>query len=80
MPNLVFVTGSDSPVGTALRTRPNPPVRYFDLRRQAQDVSIRETVATAVKGCCDIVHLAVVSQVTWGEHDPALCWELSRLA
>lgn len=76
----ILVTGSHGLVGTALthalRAR-DVEVSGLDLRgrgAEAGDVRDAARVQRAVERCDGIVHLAAVSRVIWGEHDPALCW------
>jgi UDP-glucose 4-epimerase len=51
-------------------------ITVLDVRDPVQrgDVRNAQCIARAVGGCVGIVHLAAVSRVIWGEHDPALCW------
>lgn len=76
----ILITGSGGLVGTALaatlRSRGHA-VRTLDLRDPTStghgDVRDPEAVRRRVSGCVGIVHLAAVSRVIWGEHDPVAC-------
>lgn len=76
----VLLTGSCGLVGRALARRfeaEGVRVAGLDLRAAGADqgdVCDPASVARALRGCDGVVHLAAVSRVVWGEHDPDLCW------
>jgi UDP-glucose 4-epimerase len=76
----ILITGSHGLVGAAMQrvlTGAGHRVRCLDLRAPAGaglgDVLDGEALQEAVDGCDGILHLAAVSRVIWGEHDPGLC-------
>jgi UDP-glucose 4-epimerase len=80
MPSRILLTGSHGLVGTALSAElrsAGHEVVPLDLRAHGPargDVRVPEDLRRASAGCTGIVHLAAVSRVVWGEHDPELCW------
>ncbi|MHA7776720.1 NAD-dependent epimerase/dehydratase family protein [Roseibium sp. M-1] len=72
----ILVTGSSGLIGAALverLTALGQPVRGYDIACGPQDTVDAGAVNEAVQGCGGIIHLAAVSRVLWGEHNPALC-------
>ena len=76
----ILITGSKGLVGRALRAaleaRGNE-VTGLDLLgsgNEEGDVREPQRVREAIAGCHGVVHLAAVSRVVWGEHDPDRCW------
>lgn len=52
----------------------------FDLADKSGDICNESAVEKAIANCNGVVHLAAVSRVIWGEHDPLKCWETNALA
>ena len=81
MNSRILITGSEGLVGSALRVALEArgiDVVGLDLRGpRGEDGDVRDArrVRAAVAGCHGIVHLAAVSRVVWGEHDPEGCWD-----
>lgn len=79
----IGITGSEGLIGTALTKAlldRGIVVRRLDLRVPIGqpgrgDVLDRESVEMLARNCDGVVHLAAVSRVIWGEHDPRLCWD-----
>jgi len=72
----ILVTGSSGLVGAALverLTALGQPVRGYDIAAGPQDTQDTGALQAAVHGCGGIIHLAAVSRVLWGEHNPGLC-------
>lgn len=74
---MLLITGSQGLIGRALvrtsRARGEQAIG-FDLRNHpAEDVRDAEALARAALDCRGIIHLAAVSRVIWGEHDPVRC-------
>ena len=76
----ILITGSEGLVGGELRTvleARGAEVVGLDLLgngREHGDVRSLPRVRDALGGCDGVVHLAAVSRVLWGEHDPEGCW------
>ena len=76
----ILITGSEGLIGRALRTAleaRGAEVVGLDLLgtgREHGDVQSLPQVRDSVGGCDGVVHLAAVSRVIWGEHDPEGCW------
>lgn len=77
----ILVTGSSGLIGTAvcavLESR-GVEVRRFDIADRQNgfgDILAPTDLDVAMKDCTGIVHLAAVSRVIWGEHDPEKCRE-----
>jgi dTDP-glucose 4,6-dehydratase/UDP-glucose 4-epimerase len=76
MSHPILVTGSSGLIGAALvekLTMLGHPVRGYDIAAGPQDTLDAGAVQEAVQGCGGIIHLAAVSRVLWGEHNPGLC-------
>ncbi|WP_329312327.1 NAD(P)-dependent oxidoreductase [Streptomyces sp. NBC_01278] len=73
----VFVTGSHGLIGSALSERlradGHEVVGYDIAADRRHDVVDPHALASAMAGCSGVVHLAAVSRVIWGEHDPGAC-------
>ena len=75
----ILITGSEGLIGRALRAAleaRGAEVVGLDLLgtgREHGDVRSLRRVRDAVDGCDGVVHLAAVSRVLWGEHDPEGC-------
>ena len=76
----ILITGSSGLVGSALAPvleQLGADVRLLDLVAvgDAQgDVRDLDRIHSVVDGCDGVIHLAAVSRVIWGEHQPDLCW------
>ena len=76
----ILLTGSEGLIGSALREALEAcgqEVTGLDLRgtgSEAGDVRNARQVRDAVADCRGVIHLAAVSRVLWGEHDPERCW------
>ena len=76
----ILITGSEGLIGSALRAAleaRGAEVVGLDLLgtgREHGDVRSLRRVRDALGGCDGVVHLAAVSRVLWGEHDPEGCW------
>ena len=76
----ILITGSEGLVGGALRAALEAcgvEVVGLDLLgtgREHGDMRRLQRVRKALDGCDGVVHLAAVSRVIWGEHDPEGCW------
>ena len=76
----ILITGSEGLIGRALRAAlegRGAEVVGLDLLgtgREHGDVRSLQRVRDALGGCDGVVHLAAVSRVLWGEHDPEGCW------
>lgn len=77
----ILVTGSSGLIGSAVCAvfeAQGHEVRKFDIAEQQGglgDVLSSADLDTAMKGCTGVIHLAAVSRVIWGEHDPEKCRE-----
>ena len=75
----ILITGSEGLIGRALRAALEArgvEVVGLDLLgtgREHGDVRSLSRVRSALDGCDGVVHLAAVSRVLWGEHDPEGC-------
>lgn len=74
---MLLITGSQGLIGRALvstlRARGEQAIG-FDLRNHpGEDVLDADALARAALDCRGIIHLAAVSRVIWGEHDPVRC-------
>lgn len=80
MNHRILITGSSGLVGSALAKElehRGVDVVRFDLRASGGargDVLEPADLAAAVADVSGVVHLAAVSRVLWGEHDPEGCW------
>ena len=76
----ILLTGSEGLIGRALRATleaRGAEVVGLDLLGigcEHGDVRSLRRVRDALGGCDGVVHLAAVSRVLWGEHDPEECW------
>lgn len=76
----ILITGSSGLVGSALipvLESCGMDVNRLDLKETGQfqgDVRDRTLVQQAMENCDGVIHLAAVSRVIWGEHEPELCW------
>lgn len=76
----ILITGSAGLIGSALvdtLTALGRPVRTFDIADAGQDSRNGAAVEDAVRGCGGVIHLAAVSRVLWGEHNPVLCRDVN---
>lgn len=76
----ILVTGSSGLIGSALVSALaalGRPARCFDITAAQQDTRNAAAVEEAVRGCGGVIHLAAVSRVLWGEHNPALCRQVN---
>ncbi|WP_169788545.1 NAD-dependent epimerase/dehydratase family protein [Litoreibacter arenae] len=80
-PQKILVTGSSGLIGTAvcavLLSR-GKHVRRFDVADQRGgfgSILSPTDLKSAMKDCIGVIHLAAVSRVIWGEHDPHRCHE-----
>ena len=75
----ILITGSEGLIGRALRAAleaRGAEVVGLDLLgtgHQYGDVRSLRRIRDALDGCDGVVHLAAVSRVLWGEHDPEEC-------
>lgn len=78
-----LITGSEGLVGSALRgalEARGTEIIGLDIRGAGDekgDIRNSDCVQRSVTGCDGIVHLAAVSRVIWGEHDPEKCWDVN---
>jgi nucleoside-diphosphate-sugar epimerase len=77
----ILITGSCGLIGTALTRHylgRNTGVSGVDWRstmaKQCLDVADARAMAPSLNGVTGIIHLAAVSRVIHGQHDPARCW------
>ena len=75
----ILITGSEGLIGRAMHAAleaRGAEVVGLDLLgtgREHGDVRSLSRVRDALRGCDGVVHLAAVSRVLWGEHDPEGC-------
>lgn len=76
----ILITGSSGLIGSALAPvleQFGADVRLFDLTANGDaqgDICDLDQVRSAINKCDGVIHLAAVSRVIWGEHQPELCW------
>ena len=76
----ILITGFEGLVGSALRAALEARgaevvgLDFLGTGREHGDVRSLRRVRDALGGCDGVVHLAAVSRVIWGEHDPEGCW------
>jgi len=80
MNSRILITGSSGLVGTALvreLSASGVAIVRFDIRAKGEgygDIHNRDQLRAAMENVSGVIHLAAVSRVVWGEHDPELCW------
>ena len=78
----VLVTGSEGLIGSAIIKElevQGMVTSRLDICAEETvnrgDVRDYQVVSRAMAECSGVIHLAAVSRVIWGEHNPVLCWE-----